>query len=78
MQAASTQRVSSNSGRDNEHVLAEFAYQPAAEGKGQGGQAKSAGKAEVMQLVHVKTTTPKHPVMPFPAAQHSHLWLVSH
>lgn len=31
MQGASAQRVSSNAGREKEHVLAEFAYQPAAQ-----------------------------------------------
>lgn len=51
MKAASTQGVSSDTGRDNEKVLADFAYQPAAEGKRQNGEAKGASKAEVMQLV---------------------------
>lgn len=57
MQAASNQRVSSNAGRDKEHVLAEFAYQPAAEGQRQNGEAKSASKAEVTQLVQTARIT---------------------
>lgn len=62
MQAASNQRVSSNAGKDKEHVLAEFAYQPAAEGKRQNGEAKSASKAEVTQLVqNSRAPVPKHP-----------------
>ena len=44
-----SQRVNSNAGRDNEKVLAEFAYQPAAEGRRQNGEAKSGSTAEVMQ-----------------------------
>lgn len=60
IQAASAQRVSSNAGRDNEKVLAEFAYQPAAEGKRQNGEAKSVSKPEVMQLVQTfRVTVPK-------------------
>ena len=73
MQAASTQRVSSNSGKDKDNVLAEFAYQPAAQEKRQNGEAKPASKAEVRQLVqNRRTTMPNHRDMPVPAAQHRH------
>ena len=46
MQGASTNRVSSNAGREKEHILAEFAYQPAAQGPKQGGLS-SASNGEV-------------------------------
>ena len=73
MQVASTQRVSSNSGKDKDNVLAEFAYQPAAEGKRQNGEAKTASKAEVRQLVQTSNTTIlENRDMPVPAAQHCH------
>lgn len=63
MKSASTQRVSSNAGKDNEKVLAEFAYQPAAEGKKQNGEAKSVSKSEVIQLVDTsRVTTPDMPM----------------
>ena len=44
---SSKQPVDSNAGRDKKFALAEFAYQPAAEGKRQGGEKGSASKADV-------------------------------
>lgn len=70
MKAASNQRVSSNAGRDNEKVLAEFAYQPAAEGKRQNGEVKGASKAEVMHLLLTSRVT--MPGLSVSAAQSCH------
>lgn len=52
MQGAFTQRVSSNAGREKEHILAEFAYQPAAQGPRQEGLS-GASNGEVLQLSHM-------------------------
>lgn len=48
MQGASKQNVSSKAGKEKENVLAEFAYQPAVEGKRHGGEVGNASKGQVL------------------------------
>ena len=50
MQTASKQRVHTITIRQKENILAEFAYQPAAEGKRHGGEVGNASKGEVPQV----------------------------
>ena len=47
MSASAKQNVNSRAGREKENVLAEFAYQPAAEGHRHGGELGKASKGQV-------------------------------